>query len=498
MPKGAAAPPIEVGAGFPGWQEVFGGDLYRQSILPLVAVTLLLAWRARPSAEEEIPAGFRKFQAVYLSVWFPCAAADWLQGPYVYALYSAYDYSREEIAQLFVAGFGSSLVFSFFVGAVCDRYGRKKCAIAYCLIYIVSCLSKHVNLYWVLMIGRITGGIATSLLFSDFECWLVSEHLTRHRFSGGLLSYMFGMMYTTNYLAAIVSGVVGELLNDGFEFRPVYQESVIHIGGALGPFDLSIVCLVIATVMIIFMWKENYGQDSSAGETQEPQQSLADNAREALKLLRSDPGLVSLGLAVASFEGCMYAFVFNWSPALQSAAVPPPYGLIFALFMMACMCGASVSTLTAESVPPAFRLLIVFAIGTCAMAVSAVVCNREMLKLCFAAFCVFEFCAGVYFPAMGVLKSQAVPERVRGTIYNFYRVPLNTVVVALLLTNMSIVHVFAVCVALLAAGFLCVAFVAAAGCLPQSRRRTGSCEPASSESGAQRRELSVSLAEGAG
>jgi MFS transporter, MFS domain-containing protein family, molybdate-anion transporter len=37
-------------------------------------------------------------------------------------------------------------------------------------------MTKHSPQYRVLMIGRVLGGIATSLLFSAFESWLVAEH----------------------------------------------------------------------------------------------------------------------------------------------------------------------------------------------------------------------------------------------------------------------------------------------------------------------------------
>ncbi|CAE7610943.1 mfsd5 [Symbiodinium sp. CCMP2592] len=67
------------------------------------------AWNALPSRSSEWPKGFAKFMATYLSAWTLCVAADWLQGPYVYALYEAYGFSPHEIAQLFVAGFGSAL-----------------------------------------------------------------------------------------------------------------------------------------------------------------------------------------------------------------------------------------------------------------------------------------------------------------------------------------------------------------------------------------------------
>jgi predicted MFS family arabinose efflux permease len=54
--------------------------------------------------------------------------------------------------------------------------GRKRACITYCITYILSCFTKHSPQYKILMIGRVLGGIATSLLFSAFESWLVAEH----------------------------------------------------------------------------------------------------------------------------------------------------------------------------------------------------------------------------------------------------------------------------------------------------------------------------------
>lgn len=57
-----------------------------------------------------------------------------------------------------------------------DCRGRKRACVTYCITYILSCITKHSPLYQVLMLGRILGGISTSLLFSAFESWLVAEH----------------------------------------------------------------------------------------------------------------------------------------------------------------------------------------------------------------------------------------------------------------------------------------------------------------------------------
>lgn len=79
----------------------------------------------------------------YLVVYLLAAFSDWLQGPYVYALYDAYGYSQHDIAVLFVAGFGSSMVFGSFVGGMADQGGRKKFVILFAIIYAASCMTKR-------------------------------------------------------------------------------------------------------------------------------------------------------------------------------------------------------------------------------------------------------------------------------------------------------------------------------------------------------------------
>ncbi len=46
---------------------------------------------------------------------------DWLQGPHVYALYQSYNMTKHEIEILFIAGFGSSMLFGTIVGSFADK-----------------------------------------------------------------------------------------------------------------------------------------------------------------------------------------------------------------------------------------------------------------------------------------------------------------------------------------------------------------------------------------
>jgi len=442
------------------WGDFFTKDFYHMLILPLMLATCVMAYAAKPSTSDEIPRGFRKFQYTYIVVWALCVAADWLQGPYVYALYAAYGFKSHEIAELFVAGFGSSLVFGCFVGTFTDKFGRKKCCILYCILYIISCMTKHFKVYSILMIGRVTGGIATSMLFSCFECWMVSEHLQRHSFSGGLLGYMFGMMFQVMYLVAIASGLAGQAVADAFTFGPISENSTFYTGGFCCPFDLAIVCLVVGIILITMLWEENYGNQ---GSSQAATSGLVENIKSGVHLLMMDRRALLLGVVVSAFEGSMFAFVFNWTPALASETTKPPYGVIFAQFMMACMCGASASTLTDSIAKPTLRLLSTFGAGFLAFTVASHAASRtygENLGLSLSAFLTFEFCCGVYFPTVGVLKSEIVPEHVRGTVYNLYRVPLNAIVVSLLLSSISMTTCFRLNAMLLLLALGCMAFIA--------------------------------------
>ena len=79
----------------------------------------------------------------YLFVYLLATLSDWLQGPYVYALYSEYGFDQHEIAQLFVAGFGSSMIFGSFVGGMADWGGRRTFVLVYVITYAASCITKR-------------------------------------------------------------------------------------------------------------------------------------------------------------------------------------------------------------------------------------------------------------------------------------------------------------------------------------------------------------------
>ncbi|KAK3030653.1 hypothetical protein RJ639_035857 [Escallonia herrerae] len=370
---------------------------------------------------------FNAFKSNYLLVYSLMMAGDWLQGPYVYYLYSQYGYGKGEIGQLFIAGFGSSMLFGTIVGSLADKQGRKRACVTYCITYVLSCITKHSPLYEVLMLGRILGGIATSLLFSAFESWLVAEH-NKRGFEQQWLSLTFSKaIFLGNGLVAILSGLFGNILVDSLSLGPV------------APFDAAACFLAIGMAIILSSWTENYGDPSE-------NKDLLSQFKGAAAAIASDEKIALLGAIQSLFEGSMYTFVFLWTPALSPNEEDIPHGFIFATFMLASMLGSSfASRLMARSYPKVESYMqIVFVISAASLllpVVTSMLVPPSKVKggsisfsgsIQLIGFCAFEACVGIFWPSIMKMRSQYIPEEARSTIMNFFRIPLNIFVCVVL------------------------------------------------------------------
>jgi MFS family permease len=369
-------------------------------------------------------------------------AADWLQGPYIYALYEDYGFGKSDIALLFICGFFSSMVFGTFVGAVADKYGRKTMSVLFGVFYSLSCITKLWNDFYILMLGRILSGVATSLLFSVFEAWMVYEH-NKRGFSAEGLSQTFSYATFGNGIVAILSGLASSAVADHF--------------GYVAPFMMALGLLVLGSIIVFVSWTENYGDTSV---------DVSGTFSNAINALKSDSKVIILGIVQSLFEASMYTFVFMWTPALQEeeagkSAEPLPFGLIFATYMVAIMIGSSVFKILAVRfhVVPESLGKFIFGIAAAALFVPVIASNKYLITI---AFITFEAMCGMYFPCMGTLRGKYIPEASRSAIMNIFRVPLNLLVVLVLLKVSLLANstVFLVCtIWLIMAAVLHVKFV---------------------------------------
>ncbi|CAM0870917.1 unnamed protein product [Alopecurus aequalis] len=368
---------------------------------------------------------FNAFKNNYVLVYSLMMSGDWLQGPYVYYLYQQYGFDKGDIGRLFIAGFGSSMLFGTIVGSLADKQGRKRACVTYCITYILSCITKHSPQYRVLMVGRVLGGVATSLLFSAFESWLVAEH-NKRGYDPQWLSITFSKaIFLGNGLIAIIAGLFANLLADNLGFGPV------------APFDAAACFLAIGMAIIMSSWSENYGDSSESKD-------LISQFKGAAKAIASDEKIALLGAIQSLFEGSMYTFVFLWTPALSPNEEDIPHGFIFATFMLSSMLGSSIaSRLLARKMKVEGYMQIVFAVSaftlflpvaTSFLVLPSVQGNGISFggSLQLLGFCTFESCVGIFWPSIMKMRSQYIPEESRSTIMNFFRIPLNLFVCVVL------------------------------------------------------------------
>uniref|UniRef100_A0A7S3PZA1 Molybdate-anion transporter n=1 Tax=Chaetoceros debilis TaxID=122233 RepID=A0A7S3PZA1_9STRA len=389
----------------------------------------------------------------YLAVYLLAVLSDWMQGPYVYALYLEYGYSQHEIAQLFVAGFGSSMIFGTFIGGLADTFGRRKFVVVFSIIYALSCVTKHFRDYWILMIGRLLGGIATSLLFSVFDSWLIKSH--NEAGVSSFLSKSFAVAQYGNSIVAISSGLVANKAADLTKLHPIGTEgtllSKVYVGGYLVPFDLSFCALVVCGILVSILWGENYGNETQSADKEEDanKKSWYSDFVEAYFTTIRSKDILYTGLVSSLFEGSMYIFVFMWTPAMK-ALMPDediPFGTVFATFMVCCMAGSSIFSTFIGSMKNEKFGVFVFSAATVAF-ILMTLANTAITAI--IAFLLFETTVGCYFPMMGTMKSAIVPENKRAAIYNIYRIPLNFIVLFSLLTDLTPKTSFTFCIFMLA------------------------------------------------
>lgn len=386
-----------------------------------------------------------KLTRQYLTVYAIVMGSDWLQGPYIYSLYrEQFSLPERLVAVLFVTGFTSAGLAAPLVGVWADQHGRRRLCLTFCVTYTLSCLSVLFPYYPILLLGRFLGGISTSILYSAFESWLISASSSL-ALSQSDLSGIMGQASLVNGIVAAVAGVASNQL-------------VASTASFTTPFMASVALLLLAWVVIRGTWNENYGSGGgAAAATSDPLQ--LKRLGQALKIVRSEPSLLVIGLTQTCFEGSMYLFVFNWVPALQESAGSQnvlPLGYIFSAFMVSMMIGSllytSVVSICALFDPTAYEVTTAGSGGDGPLALhaklSSLVCAISALTFAvsiesrdehvrFWAFCTFEACVGAYYPVQGMLRGTLISNEHRATLSSLFRVPLNVFVVVSLLTGVS-------------------------------------------------------------
>eukprot|EP00730_Choanoeca_flexa_P019190 TRINITY_DN9366_c0_g1_i1.p1 TRINITY_DN9366_c0_g1~~TRINITY_DN9366_c0_g1_i1.p1 ORF type:complete len:450 (+),score=67.93 TRINITY_DN9366_c0_g1_i1:122-1471(+) len=401
----------------------------------LLAATTLLQWKFNPMDSLTKNSDFSRFQSRYLTVFFLATMADWLTGPYLFRLLQERGYLHEQISALYICGYASSMIFGPALGGLADRYGRRQMCITFCWIYSLSCMLKLFTNFYALMMARFLSGIATSLLLSTFESWMIAQH-NREGFPSEWLPRTFALATFGNGVVACLAGVVANIVADCCGHHPV------------NPFMLAVLLLVVAATTIKATWEEQKVTDlveRSNGQCTTSFRHLVRNRSVWL-----------LGAVQACFESAMYTFVYLWTPSLDpDPEHHPPLGFIFAGFMLAIMIGSTIFRLLVQRETPIMETLrYSIMLGGGSLLLASLTTHRHVLLILFFAF---ECACGMFFPAMATMRGELVPEAHRAGIMNWFRVPLNTIVIMYLFLVGTISHstLFFACALLCGLAYVC-------------------------------------------
>ena len=148
-------------------------------------------------------------------------------------------------------------------------------AFAFTVIYAFSALTKmSPNFYW-LLLGRVLGGVSTSILFSTFESWYVYEHSERHAFPADWIGITFSLTTFWNGILAITAGIISNLLAENLGLGPV------------APFLAAVAPLIACGFLVVTTWEENYGNRKS---------HFAGSCVEGLRIIFADTKILLLGM----------------------------------------------------------------------------------------------------------------------------------------------------------------------------------------------------------
>ncbi|KAK4189417.1 hypothetical protein QBC35DRAFT_472638 [Podospora australis] len=378
----------------------------------------------------------RAFQIKFLKVYLLAMAADWLQGPYTYPLLKTeFDYGERTVAMLYMTTFISAAICSLFVGFLADKFGRRKAGLAFCVIHSLSALTVFVPNIHVLFVGQALGGLGLAMLWTVFESWMVTEWNTRE-LGDERLGTMFGIMVRANCSAAVVGGILGDFVVRTFKSKK-------------GPFAAGVVFEVIAAVMMMLTWNENYGQPKDTN-TEDRQ-----TTKQALKQL-GDIKLWALSFISCCWEGTNFLVNFFWAGILQDAHDitidkgpdydDVPYGPVFAVFMLFMILGSLLfsaivkRTMDKATPQPLWKRIVTAPQNLLGIVIffggaSLVLCVNVSIEIViFIGFLLFEFCNGIYVPSVAYQRGLIVNEGNRAGLYGLMKLPHYVFVIVALAT----------------------------------------------------------------
>ncbi|CAD5121005.1 unnamed protein product [Dimorphilus gyrociliatus] len=367
----------------------------------------LISWKNRKKTNSNANPNFVSFQRSYLLAYLPAVVGDWLQGPYLYALYSRYGFTEDQIAIIYVSGFASTVFLGTWLTVLSNRYSSRKVLMVTTAIYAISSLMKLSVNYGVLIIARALSGLTTPIMFRTFERWYFHQHVVTYDFPKEWIASSMSKTAVFNGLLAISSGIIAHVMAEWMGYGPV------------APYILAAPFLAASTFLIFFQWNI---PDEATDNSQRKFSFLP-----AIRELAEQPEVLTLGVLEALFESSMAIFVFVWTPVLTPPS--PSYGIIFSTFMICVLIGGAVYEILKKHKTQNILIIISISTSCIGFAISAFFTTPDHPARfgTFLGLLIVEIGAGIYFPSMMELRKRILPEKHVELLRAIFGVPLNLI-----------------------------------------------------------------------
>ena len=113
----------------------------------------------------------------YIIVFEFAKAADWCLGPFIFEFFKNYhSLTLGEIGKLQALSFTSNLfVGPIFIGFLNDKSNKKIPCLLFSILLISVCIIRMIRHPICLIVSQIFFGCASSILYTSFENWLITE-----------------------------------------------------------------------------------------------------------------------------------------------------------------------------------------------------------------------------------------------------------------------------------------------------------------------------------
>ena len=322
------------------------------------------------SSGDEEPGSLR---ATFLKGYLLMTAAHWLQGLHWQSLFASYGVQQADVVRLAVVGFASSALLGSVVSAMADVWGAQRLSLVYAALTIVSSLAHRFgsSSNSALLFGRVLSGVATSILLTSPELWLLrnvnghgdgrskAKSRAKGEGKGGdsrgdysvLIAHADGSSSSSSSSSFFSSpsssssvALLPRLLaaasqgnSLGALAAAVLGDAAAQIGGPVAPFDLAIACSALGAIFIASHWPDDRRairrrqKDVDADEEEHhdgcARVRLLSPLRSSLRCWASvcatactSRRLLCVALIQTALECAVYEVVLLWRATLTAAA----------------------------------------------------------------------------------------------------------------------------------------------------------------------------------